>query len=141
MELGKGSEKGLVPRLSTPSTDCTEPMDTDNDALREKDREAATTKIKDRKSSKASTSNFSQSFPSRTPSSFVGLKQEKEIKEEDIGKEDSKKQDFKKTLINESKMELEPVKVGAKSQKMVVSQTAKSSRPSSTPPSDAGKIE
>lgn len=138
MELGKDSDKGLVPRSSTPTTDCTESMDTDKDALKEQDAEAATSKIKERRSSKASTSNFSQTFPSRTPSC---VEQEKEIKKEDIDKQDSKKQDFKKTLISESKMELESVKVEAKSQKINVFQTTKPSRPSSTPPSDAGMME
>lgn len=138
MELGKDSDKGLVPQMSTPSTDCTEPMDTDNDSLKEQDAEAATTKIKERKSSKATTSNFSQTFPSPIPS-FV--EQEKDIKKEDTDKQDSKKQDFKKTLISESKMELESVKVEAKSQKMDACQTTKPSRPSSTPPSDAGMID
>lgn len=139
VELGKNSDKGLVPRVSTPTKDCTEPMDTHNDALREKDPEAATTKTKDRKSSKT-TSNFSQCFPSRSALSFVDVKQEKGLKEEDTEKQDSKKQDSKKTLINESKTELGSVKVEAKSQKMEV-QTTKPSRPSSTPPSDAGMIE
>lgn len=139
VELGKNLDKGLVPRLSTPTTDCTEPMDTDNDALREKDPEAATTKTKDRKSSKT-ISNFSQSFPSRSPLSCVDVKQEKGFKEEDTDKKDSKQQDSKKTLINESKNELGSVKVETKSQKMEV-QTTKPSRPSSTPPSDAGMIE
>lgn len=141
MELGKDSDKGLVPRLSTSTTDCVEPMDTDNDALREKDPEAATTKVNDRKSSKATASSFSQTFPSRTPSSCADVKQEKEIKEEDNDKKDSKKQDFKKTSIKESKIELQSVKVETKSQKLDVSQTKKPSRPSSTPPSDAGMIE
>lgn len=138
MELGKYSDKGLVPQLSTAATDCTEPMDTDNDALKEQDTEAATTKIKERKPSKATTSNFSQTFPSRTLSC---VEQEKEIKKEDIEKQDSKKQDFKKTLMSPSKMELESVKVEAKGQKMDVFQSTKPSRPSSTPPSDAGMIE
>lgn len=138
VELGKDSDKGLVPQLSTPTTDCTEPMDTDNDALKEQDAEAGTSKIKERKSSKATTSNFSQTFSSRTPSC---VEQEKEIKKEDIDKQDSKKQDFKKALISESKMELESVKVEAKSQKINVFQTTKPTRPSSTPPSDAGMIE
>lgn len=138
MELRKDSDKGLVPQLSTPTTGCTEPMDTDNDALKDQDAEAATTKIKERNSSIATTSNFSQTFPSRTPSC---VEQEKEIKKEDIDKQDSKKRDFKKTSVSKSKMELESVKVGAKSQKMDVCQTTKPSRPSSTPPSDAGMME
>lgn len=138
VELGKDSDKGLVQQLSKPTKDCTEPMDTDNDALKEQDAEAATTKIKERKTSKATTSNFSQTFPSRTSSC---VEQEKEIKKEHIDKQDSNKQDFKKTLISESKMELESVKVEAKSQKMDGCQSTKPSRPSSTPPSDAGMIE
>lgn len=141
MELGKDSHKGLVKRLSAPTTDCTEPMDTDSDALAEKDPKAATNKTRERKSTKAVTSNFSQSFPPRIPSSCVDIKQEKETKDRDTGRGDNKKQDFKKTLINESKTELKSVKGGTKSQKMEVCPTTKPGRPSSTPPSEGGKVE
>ena len=137
MELRKDSDKHLDPQLSTPGTDCTEPMDTDKDALKKQDPGAATTKIKERKSSKIIISNFSQTFTSRSPS-FV--EQEKENKKEGIQKQDSKKQDFKKSLISKSEMEPESVNVEAKSKKMDVCQTTKPSRPSSTPPSDAGMI-
>lgn len=138
MEVRKDSDKGLVPQLSTPTSGCTEPMDTDSDALKDQDAATATTKIKKRNSSIATTSSFSQTLASRTPSC---VEQAKEIKKEDFEKQDSKKQDFKNTLINESKMELESVKVEVKSQKMDVCQTTKPSRPSSTPPSDAGMME
>lgn len=140
MELGKDSNKGLVQRLSAPTTDCTEPMDTDTDARAEKDPEAATNKTRERKSTKAATSNFSQSFPPRIPSSCVDIK-EKVTKDGDTGKGDNKKQDFKKTLINESKTELKAAKGGTKSQKMELCPTTKPCRPSSTPPSEAGKME
>lgn len=139
MELGKDSNKGLVQRLSP--TDCTEPMDTDADAPAEAEPEAATNKTREGKPTKAATSNFSQSFPSRTPSSCVDIKQEKETKDEGAGKEDEKKRDCKKAPINESKSEPKSVKGGAKSQKMEVCPTTKPCRPSSTPPSEAGKME
>lgn len=135
MELGKDSNKGLGQRLSAP-TDLSEPMDTDTDAPAGKE---PTNKTKDRKSTKAATSNFSQSFPSRVP--CVDIKQEKATKDGDAGKEDNKKQDFKKTLTNESKTELKSVKGGTKSQKTEVCPTTKPCRPSSTPPSEAGKME
>uniref|UniRef100_H3BZM1 Activating transcription factor 7 interacting protein n=1 Tax=Tetraodon nigroviridis TaxID=99883 RepID=H3BZM1_TETNG len=122
VELGKDFDKSLVPQLSTPTTDCTEPMDTDKDALEEQDAEAATTTIKGGTSLKATTSNFSQTFPSRT---LFCVDQENEIKKEDLDKQDIKKQDFKKTLTSESKMELESVKVEAKNKKLDVFQTTK----------------
>lgn len=137
MELGKDANKGLVQRLSTPVTDCTEPMDTDTDGLAEKD---PTSKTKERKSTKALTSSFSQSFPSRVPSSCVDIKQGKERKGGDGDKEDSKKQDSKKTLTNDSKAELKSAKGGRKSPKVEVCPTTKAGRPSSTPPSDAGEV-
>lgn len=143
MELRKDSDKGLFPQFSTPTTDCTEPMDTDNNVLKEQDSEASTTKMKERKSSKATTSNFSQTVPSHIPSC---AEQDKEIKKEAADKQDGKRQDFKKTSMSESQLELESAKVEAKSQKMDVCQTTKPSRPSSTPPSstppsDAGMME
>lgn len=136
MELGKDSNKGLVQRLSAPMTDCSEPMDTDADAPA--GREPAT-KTRERKSTKAASSNCS--FPSRVPSSCADTKQGKDTKEGDAGREDNKKQDFKKTSTNESKAELKSAKGGAKSQKTEVCPTAKPCRPSSTPPSEAGKTD
>lgn len=140
MELGKDSNKGLVQRLSAP-TDCTEPMDTDTEAPAGEEPEAASNRTRERKPTKAATSNFSQSFPSRTPSSCVDIKQEKEAKDKDTGKEDNKKQDCKKTLISESKSELKSAKGGTKGQKTEVCPSSKPCRPSSTPPSEAGKME
>lgn len=133
MELGKDFDN----RLAT-TKDCTEPMDVDKDALEEQNAEAATTKIKERKSLKATTSNFSQTFSSHT---LFCVEQEKEIKKEDLDKQDSKNQDFKKTLISESKMVPELVDVDAKNKKMAVCQTTKPCRPSSTPPSESGITE
>lgn len=136
MELEKDSDKGLAQRLSTPSSDCTEPMDTDNDALAQKDPAAAAVRPRERKSAKAVTSNFSQSFPSRVPSSCVDVKQEREAKDKDTDKEDSKK----RTVISEARLEQKSGKVGPKSPKTELCPAAKPCRPSSTPPSDAGKV-
>lgn len=140
MELATDSVKGVVPCLSVPPpvSDCTEPMDTDIDIIKDKDPEASTAKIKDEKpsSSKSTTSDSSQSCPpSSRPasSSCVDLKQEKDYKEEE-----KKKEDVKKRSRKEAKMELELVKVETKTEKMKVGRTTKPSLPSSTPPSDTG---
>lgn len=145
MELATDSVKGVVPCLSVPPpvSDCTEPMDTDIDIIKDKDPEASTAKIKDEKpsSSKSTTSDSSQTCPpSSRPasSSCVDLKQEKDYKEEDIKEEEKKKEDVKKRSRKEAKMELELVKVETKTEKMKVGRTTKPSRPSSTPPSDTG---
>ncbi|XP_035515548.1 activating transcription factor 7-interacting protein 1 isoform X2 [Morone saxatilis] len=119
-----------VPR---PVSDCTEPMETDNDTI--KDPEGSTAKEKDEKPSspKATTSDSSARCPSSSrpaSSSCADLKHEKEIKEE------IEKEDGKKGSINETKMELDSVKVETKKEKTEVRQTTKPSRPSSTPPSN-----
>lgn len=139
------SVKGVVPCSSVPPpvSDCTEPMDTNIDIIKDKDPEASTAKIKDEKPSspKSTTSDSSQSCPpSSRPasSSCVDLKQEKDYKEDDI-KEEKKKEDVKKGSRKEAKMELDLVKT--KTEKIKVSRTTKPSRPSSTPPSDTGMRE
>lgn len=143
-ELATDSDKTLVACSSLPTTvsDCIEPMDTDNEALKDKDPEASTAKITDTKTSYPKSPSHS-SPPSSQPasSSCVDLKQIKEYKEEDIKEKESKKEDLKKGSLNESKMKLDLLKIETKTEKMEVSQTAKPSRPSSTPPSDTGMRE
>lgn len=149
VELAKDSVKGSVPRSSVPplDSDCTEPMDTDNDTPKDKDHEASTAKIKDKKSSslKSTTSDPSKSCPpSSRPasrSSCVDLKQEKGCIEGGIKDEEKKKDDVKKGSPKVVKTDLDSVKIESKTEKMEVSQTTKPSRPSSTPPSDAGMVE
>lgn len=147
VELATDSVKGSVPRSSVPplDSDCTEPMDTDNDTPKDKDPEASTAKIKDKKPSspKSTTSDSSKSCPpSSRPasrSSCVDLKQEKGCKEGGI-KEEKKKDDVKKGSLKVAKTEPNSVKE-SKTEKMEVSHTTKPSRPSSTPPSDTGMLE
>ncbi|XP_051242438.1 activating transcription factor 7-interacting protein 1 isoform X2 [Dicentrarchus labrax] len=132
---GLGSCSSVPP----PVSDCTEPMDTDNDTI--KDPEGSTAKEKDEKPSspKATTSDSSVPCPSSSrpaSSSCADLKQEKEIKDQEIKKEEIEKEDGKKGSINETKMELDSVKVETKKEKTEVRQTTKPSRPSSTPPSN-----
>lgn len=148
MEVATDSVKGLVPCSSVPPpvSECEEPMDTDNDTIKDRDPEASTAKIKDEKPSsfKSTASDTSQTCPpsSRPASSSCGdLKQEKEYKEEDIKEEENKKEDVKKGSLNEAKMKLDSVKVETKTEKKEISQTTKPSRPSSTPPSDTGMRE
>ncbi|XP_073324165.1 activating transcription factor 7-interacting protein 1 isoform X2 [Pagrus major] len=122
-----------------PVTDCTEPMETDNDNIKAKDPEATTAKIKDEKPSspKCTASNSSPPCPSSSrpvSSSSVDVKQEKKVKLEK--KEEEKgKEDVKKGSVNEAKMEVDTVKVETKKIKTEDGKTTKPSRPSSTPPS------
>ncbi|XP_044047198.1 activating transcription factor 7-interacting protein 1 isoform X2 [Siniperca chuatsi] len=143
VDLAKDSVKGSVPcsPVPLPISDCTKPMDTDSDTIKAKDPEASTAKIKDKKPSspKSTTSDSSRPSPSSSrpvSSSCADLKQEKEMKEEDIKEEENEKKDVKKGSINEEKMEVDSVKVETKKEKAEVRQTAKPSRPSSTPPSN-----
>ncbi|KAM9362864.1 activating transcription factor 7-interacting protein 1 isoform 2-T3 [Symphorus nematophorus] len=142
VDLVKDSVNGSVPcsPLPPPVSDCTEPMDTDDDTVKAKDPEISAAKIKDEKPSspKSTTSDSSLPCPSSSraaSSSSVDLKQEKEVKEEDIEEEEDEKEDVKKGSINEAKMEVE-VKVETKKEKTEDRQTTKPSRPSSTPPSN-----
>ncbi|XP_070779992.1 activating transcription factor 7-interacting protein 1 isoform X2 [Enoplosus armatus] len=143
VDLAKDSVKGSVPCSPGPPpvSDCTEPMDTDNDTTKAKDPEASPAKMKDKKPSspKSNTSDSSLPCPSSCPasSSCIDVKQEKEIKEEDIKEEKNEKEDVKKGSIKEEKMEEDSVKVETKKEKKTeVKQTTKPSRPSSTPPSN-----
>lgn len=143
-DLAKDSVKGLVPCSSSvppPVSDCTEPMDTDNDTIEAKDPEDSSDKIKDEKPSspKSTTSDSSPPCPSSShpaSSSCTDLKQEMETKVEDIKEEEDEKEDVKKGSINEAKMAVDSVKVETKKEKTEVRQTTKPSRPSSTPPSN-----
>ncbi|XP_038569546.1 activating transcription factor 7-interacting protein 1 isoform X1 [Micropterus salmoides] len=145
VDLAKDSVKGSVPCSPVPplTSDCTDPMDTDNDTTKAKDPEASTAKLKDKKPSspKSTTSDSSPPCPSSSrpaSSSCADQKQEKEIKEEDIKEEENEKEAVKKGSINEEKMEVDSmkVKVETKKEKTEVRKTTKSSRPSSTPPSN-----
>nr|XP_046267911.1 activating transcription factor 7-interacting protein 1 isoform X2 [Scatophagus argus] len=142
VDLAKDSVKNLVSRSSVPPlvSDCTEPMDTDNDTIKAKEPEASTAKIKDEKppSPKCTTSNSSLSGPSSSrsaSSSCVDLKREKQNKTEEIKEEEIKNEDVKNGSVIETEMKVDSVKVETKTEKSETSQTTKLSRPSSTPPS------
>lgn len=131
----KVSVKGLAPCSSVPlpESDCIEPVDADNNT---KDSEAFSAKIKEEKPAAPKSTSSDSSLPyspsSRsTSSSGTDVKQGKEIKEE------KGKDAVKKGLTNDVKMEVD-VKVETKKEKSEVGQSAKPSRPSSTPPSNTG---
>lgn len=143
MELAKDSVKDLVSCSSVPrpDTDSAEPMETDNATVKGKGPEASKAKIKDEKPSTAKSTTSSKSCPSSSQlasSSSVDLKQEKDCK---IKEEKMEKEDAKKGSINETKMEVDSVKLKTKTEKMETSEARKPSRPSSTPPSDTGRRE
>lgn len=71
------------------------------------------------------------SIPS--PSSSADVKREKDVEE------GTSKNQSKKGLLKQDKMEVTIVKVEAKKEKMDSGSTSKPSRPSSTPPCNAGK--
>ncbi|KAF0037502.1 hypothetical protein F2P81_010376 [Scophthalmus maximus] len=142
-DLVKESVKGLVPHSPVPPqvSDCTEPMDTDNDTTKAEDPEASKAKMTDKKPSspKSITSDSSPSCSSSchpASSSGANLKQEKAIKKEGIKKEKGDKEDVKKRSISVEKMEVDLVSVQTKEEKTPVGKTPKPSRPSSTPPSN-----
>ncbi|XP_065814652.1 activating transcription factor 7-interacting protein 1 isoform X2 [Labrus bergylta] len=141
VDLAKDCDKGLDSSVSEPppSSDCTEPMDTDSDTTKAKDSETSKAKIKDVRllswpsSKNSTTSDSSPPCPSSShpaSSSKVELKQEKDIKNEKINVEEVKKERKEKGSASEEKME---VKVETKKKK---TETTKPSRPSSTPPSN-----
>ncbi|XP_034387916.1 activating transcription factor 7-interacting protein 1 isoform X2 [Cyclopterus lumpus] len=129
VDLSKNSVKGLSPCSPVPASDCTEPMDTGSDTAKAKDPAA---KIKEEKPScpKSTTSVSSLPCPSssRPASSSKDLKQDKEVK---VG-DNKEEKGAKKGSISEEKMEVD----STKKEKAEVGQTKKTSRPSSTPPSN-----
>ncbi|XP_068583020.1 activating transcription factor 7-interacting protein 1 isoform X2 [Cebidichthys violaceus] len=133
VDLSKNSVKGSAPcsPVPAPGSGCTEPMDTDSDTTKAKDPVVSTAKIKDQKPfcPKSTTSDSSVPSPSSSPpaSSSKDLKQDKEVKEE-IKEEEG----VKKGSVSEEKMEVD----STKKKKTLVGQTKKTSRPSSTPPSN-----
>ncbi|XP_010778154.1 activating transcription factor 7-interacting protein 1 isoform X2 [Notothenia coriiceps] len=162
-DLQKDSVEGLAPCLPPPGSNCTEPMDTDT--TKAKDTEAPTTKAKVEKPScpKTTTSDSPNTSPSSSQpaSSSNNIKQDKDVKKDDgkkvkIEKEDGKKGKVdkengkkengknvkgekdaaKKGSMNEEKMDVDIVKVETKKEKADVGKTKKTSRPSSTPPSN-----
>lgn len=133
------SVKGTVTPVPPAGSDFTEPMDTDSDTTKETDPEAPVAKVPDEKlsSPKRPTSDSSSSSPAHSASSCTDRKQSVEVKDDDI-KEETHKADVKKGSACEVKMEVDSGKVEPKKEKTDVGQTAKPSRPSSTPPSDTG---
>ncbi|XP_053194650.1 activating transcription factor 7-interacting protein 1 isoform X2 [Scomber japonicus] len=136
VDSAKDSVKGLAPCSPAPPSvsDSTGPMETDSDTTKAKDAEASAAKIRDEKPSSPK-STTSDSSPPCPPSSSLELKQEKEIKE-DIKEEEDDKDDVKKATVKEDKMEVDSVNAVIKKEKTEAGQTAKPSRPSSTPPSN-----
>ncbi|XP_036951588.1 activating transcription factor 7-interacting protein 1 isoform X5 [Acanthopagrus latus] len=141
VDSAKDSSKDSDPCSSAapPVTDCTEPMETENDTIKAKDSEASTAKIIDENPSspKCTTSTFPPCPSSSRPasSSSVDVNQEKKVKLENK-EEEKEKEDVKKgSLKNEAKMEVNTVKVETKEIKTEDGKTTKPSRPSSTPPS------
>ena len=144
VDLAKDSLKDSDPCSPAPPpvTDCTEPMETENDYSKAKDPETATAKIKDEKppSPKCTTSN-SPPCPSSSCPASVDVNQEKKVKLEKK-EEEKEKEDVKKgSLKNEAKMEVDTVKVETKKIKTEDGKATKPSRPSSTPPSSTGMRE
>ncbi|XP_063739496.1 activating transcription factor 7-interacting protein 1 [Eleginops maclovinus] len=133
-DLLKDSVKGLAPCLPPPGSNCTEPMETDSDTSKAKDTEAPTTKTKVEKPSCHKTAS---QIPSHPASSSNNIKQEKDLRKEDVKKPKGEKEAAKKGSMNEDKMDVNLVKVETKKEKTDVGKTKKTSRPSSTPPSNA----
>ncbi|XP_030585254.1 activating transcription factor 7-interacting protein 1 isoform X4 [Archocentrus centrarchus] len=138
VDLAVDSVKGSVTPVLPAGSDFTEPMETDSDTTKETDPQAPVAKVPDEKlsSPRGPTSDSSSSSPSHSASSCTDRKQSVEIKDEDIKEEETHKADVKKGSACEEKMEVDSVKVEPKKEKTEVGQTAKPSRPSSTPPSD-----
>lgn len=124
----------------TPETDSSEPMEVDNKTEKDKEQKA---KLKEEKPSspKSTTSDSlqpSHSSSHSASSSPSDLKQEKDLKKTDVKEEKGQKEDARKGSIGEKKMDVDQIKLKTKTEKTETCQAGKSSRPSSTPPSDTG---
>nr|XP_057926486.1 activating transcription factor 7-interacting protein 1 isoform X2 [Doryrhamphus excisus]XP_057926495.1 activating transcription factor 7-interacting protein 1 isoform X2 [Doryrhamphus excisus]XP_057926503.1 activating transcription factor 7-interacting protein 1 isoform X2 [Doryrhamphus excisus]XP_057926511.1 activating transcription factor 7-interacting protein 1 isoform X2 [Doryrhamphus excisus]XP_057926519.1 activating transcription factor 7-interacting protein 1 isoform X2 [Doryrhamphus len=117
-DSNKDLAKELASRLPPPVSDCTILMETDTTP---KAKHTAPTK-----------SSISLTSISSTPTFSVDINQD--VKEEMSGNEETKK-----GLIKDNKIEVDFVKVDTKKEKVEVGQ--KSSRPSSTPPSNTASDE
>ncbi|KAM6942079.1 activating transcription factor 7-interacting protein 1 isoform 2-T3 [Lycodopsis pacificus] len=132
VDLSKNSVKGSAPcsLVPTPGSGCTEPMDTDSGTTKAKDPAASTVKIKDQKPLCLKSTISDSAVPS--PSSSHPASSCKDAKQDKGIKEDIKEEGVKKGSISEEKMEVD----STKKKKSLVGQTKKTSRPSSTPPSN-----
>ncbi|XP_029909072.1 activating transcription factor 7-interacting protein 1 [Myripristis murdjan] len=167
VESVKDSVKGSAPHSPPPPAvsgkksdkdsrikpECPDPMQTDNDTTEAKAPEASTAKRKVEKPSSPKTtapasspranSPPSSSSAGPAPSAPSDQKLDQEIKaEEDIKEEvEDDKEDVKKGSVEKQveKMEVDSVKVETKKVKMEAGESAKPSRPSSTPPCDTAQ--
>lgn len=124
-----------------PDTDSSEPMEVDNKVEKENNPDSPKVKEEKPSSTKSTTSDSLQSCnpPSHNASSSpTNLKQEKDLKKTDIKEEKRENEDAKKGSTNDINMDVDLTKLKTKTETMKTSQAGMSSRPSSTPPSDAG---
>lgn len=116
-------------------------IETESDATKTTEAEASTSNVKD---GKASSSKVASSTPSTSRSASHADDQKQtstELKEDDVKEEEDDKADVSKGSKYEEKMEVDSVKVEFKKEKCDIGKTTKSSRPSSTPPSNTGMIQ
>lgn len=136
VESTSDSAKGLV-SSPTPDADSSEPMEMD--IKTEKDKDLDSSKEKEEKpSSPKSTSPDSLQSSHPSSSSSTDLKQEKDLKKMDVKEEKSENGGARKGSTNDTKIDVDLVKLKTKTEKMETCPAGKSSRPSSTPPSDTG---
>lgn len=139
-DLVKDCVKDVV-YCSSEVSGCIEPMDTESNTTNTNDSEASTSAAQDQKPSSplvvASQSAICSSIS--PPASGRDLKQSEEIKEDDIKEEEN---DDKASVETSSKcdviMELGQIKSELIKEIKKSGETPKPTRPSSTPPSNAG---
>ncbi|KAM9770635.1 activating transcription factor 7-interacting protein 1 isoform 2-T2 [Menidia menidia] len=147
LDLTKDSLEGLASSSPVPPTgsdfECKELMDAESNTTKARKPEASTSKTKDSKPSspKDATSDSSKSPSTSQSASGANERNATEVKKGDAKAEKDDKVDAKKASKKEEKMEVDSVKVELKKKKSEHGQTAKLTRPSSTPPSNTAQAE